>query len=128
MLVVHEPACISLPLLSGYDTASISTSCAAQRQDAALHFKELLGHQSCLMMPARAAAAPAQGFLMVFILFLCCAAAHDQLIKYNLTAFQALYFLSSFFGAQHFPPRLPACSWLPQPCGIAAYNCMHFKP
>jgi hypothetical protein len=43
-----------------------------------------------------------QGFFMVFILFLCCAAAYDQLVKNAIQAFQLLYFLSSFFGKFHF--------------------------
>ena len=29
-----------------------------------------------------------QGFLMVFVLFLCCAAAYDQLVKHALHWFQ----------------------------------------
>ena len=36
---------------------------------------------------------------MVFIMFLCCAAAYDKLLAHGLPAFQTLYFLSSFFGA-----------------------------
>lgn len=37
--------------------------------------------------------------MMVFILFLICAAAYDPLVKHAIKWFQALYFLSSFFGA-----------------------------
>lgn len=37
--------------------------------------------------------------MMVFILFLICAAAYDPLVKNAIKWFQALYFLSSFFGA-----------------------------
>ncbi|CAL8462225.1 g1756 [Coccomyxa elongata] len=48
------------------------------------------------------------GFLMVFILFLICAAAYDPLIKHAIKWFQALYFLSSFFG--QFGPN--ATTWL----------------
>jgi hypothetical protein len=43
-----------------------------------------------------------QGFLMVFILFLICGAAYDPLVAHAIKWFQALYFLSSFFGAPPF--------------------------
>ncbi|KAK9906884.1 hypothetical protein WJX75_009747 [Coccomyxa subellipsoidea] len=48
------------------------------------------------------------GFLMVFILFLICGAAYDPLVAHAIKWFQALYFLSSFFG--QFGPN--ATTWL----------------
>ncbi|CAK0752621.1 hypothetical protein CVIRNUC_002160 [Coccomyxa viridis] len=50
------------------------------------------------------------GFCMVFVLFLCCAAAYDKLVSTptNLHWFQFLYFMSSFFG--QFGPN--ATTWL----------------
>ena len=40
-----------------------------------------------------------QGFLMVFVLFLCCAAAYDQLVKHALHWFQ-VYSLHGCFCEQ----------------------------
>ena len=47
---------------------------------------------------------------MVFVLFLICAAAYDPLIKHAIKWFQALYFLSSFFGATLAHTALCSCS------------------